>query len=220
MTSPVQILEKDGHISGIKCIANELGDIDDSGRRRPVPIKGSEHILELDTLIIAISEDSGKDCISAARQGGVETTSRNTIRTNSKTLLTNREGVFAAGDVTTGPNTVIEAIAAGKKAALMIDRYIKGESLEQPAVLKKPSVYIKPMEINMEALQQLGRVEIPRARADWRKRNFSEVEVSLSEVEAKQEALRCLRCDLEFTQSQTEGNTKKSKNLKEALVNG
>jgi NADPH-dependent glutamate synthase beta subunit-like oxidoreductase len=204
----------------LECISNELGDLDTSGRRHPVALSGTEQIMELDTLIVAISEDSGKDCITAARAGGIETSKKNTIRVNNKTMLTNREGVFAAGDVVTGPNTVIDAIAAGKKAALMIDRFIVGEFLGQPAELERPRVYIKRIDINMEALQQLGRVEIPRARAEWRKRNFSEVEVSLSIEEAQQEALRCLRCDLEFTQAEHKDEKKQTRILQEEVTDG
>ena len=102
----------------------------------------------------------------------------------------------------TGPNTVIDAIAAGKKAAEMINHYIKGEKLDQPAELKLPRVYIEPWDVEPEEALQAGRVETPRASVDWRKRNFAEVEVSLSVEEAMREAKRCLRCDLEFTQPQ------------------
>jgi NADH-quinone oxidoreductase subunit F len=220
LISPTKIIAKDGNIIGLECISNVLGDLDASGRRHPVAVNGTEHILDFDTLIVAISEDSGKDCVTAAKAGGVETTKKNTVNINDKTMLTNREGVFAAGDVVTGPNTVIDAIATGKKAAVMIDRFITGELLEQPAELDRPKVYIKPIDINMEALQQLGRVEIPRARAEWRKRNFSEVEVSLSVEEARQEALRCLRCDLEFTQPGCRDEKKQTRILQEEVTDG
>jgi len=110
--------------------------------------------------------------------------------------------VFAAGDVVTGPNTVIEAIAAGKKTAVMIDHYLRGEQLDQPAELDLPSIYVEPVEVEDEDTTKSGRVETPRASVDWRKRNFAEVEVSLSIEEAMCEAKRCLRCDLEFTQPQ------------------
>ena len=200
LVSPTKIITTNGLFSGLECIKNELGETDSSGRRRPVPIKDTEYIIELDTLIVAISEDSGVDSIGPARSSKVEITDWNTVKVDKNTLLTSRPGVFAAGDVVTGPNTVIEAIAAGKKAALMIDHYIKGEKLDQPAELNLPRVYIEPLEVEAEEALLTGRVETPRASVDWRKRNFAEVEVSLSVDEAKREALRCLRCDLEFTQ--------------------
>jgi len=200
LVTPTKVIAKDGHITGMECIRNELGDTDSSGRRRPVPIPGTEHVIELDTLIVAIGEDSGIDAIAPARMSRVETTNRNTVRVDSGTLLTNRPGVFAAGDVVTGPNTVVEAIAAGKKAAVMMGRYLRNEEMVQPAEPRLPRVYIEPVKLEMEEAGPVDRAETPRAPADWRKRNFSEVEVSLSIDEASREAYRCLRCDLEFTQ--------------------
>ena len=204
LVSPTKVITTSGLFSGVECIKNELGEPDASGRRRPVPIKGTEHAIELDTLIVAISEDSGKDCISAIRSSGIETTKWNTVKADIATLLTNRPGVFAAGDVVTGPNTVIEAIAAGKMAALMIDRYIRNEPLEQPAELQLPQVYIEPVKIDVEEI--VKRAETPRAPAEWRRRNFAEVEVALSVEEATPEASRCLRCDLELIQCEDKTN--------------
>ena len=202
LVSPKKIITTSGYFSGLQFIKNELGDTDSSGRRRPVPLEGTEQVIELDTLIVAISEDSGIDSIGPARSSKIEVTNWNTVKVDGKTLQTSRPGVFAAGDVVTGPNTVIEAIAAGKKTAVMIDHYIKGENLDQPAKLELPRVYIEPVEVEDEDTSQVGRVETPRASVDWRKRNFAEVEVSLSIEEAMCEAKRCLRCDLEFTQPQ------------------
>jgi NADH-quinone oxidoreductase subunit F len=200
LISPTRIITTNGVFSGLECIKNELGDTDSSGRRKPVPLEGTEHILKLDTLIVAISEDSGVDSIGPARSSKIEITDWNTIKVDENTLLTSRQGVFAAGDVVTGPNTVIDAIAAGKKAVMMIDHYIKGEKLDQPAELKLPQIYIEPVNSESDKTLSPVRVETPRASVEWRKRNFAEVEVSLSIEEATIEAKRCLRCDLEFIQ--------------------
>ena len=132
---------------------------------------------------------------------------------NPDTLITNRPGVFAAGDVVRGPNTVIEAIADGKKSATMIDRYIRGEALEQKEDPILPQYYVAPLMTADESVLPLNRVELQRAPAEWRKRNFAEVEVSLSIEEATCEARRCLRCDLEFTQPK-EDEKEKVNNLK------
>ena len=113
--------------------------------------------------------------------------------------MTSREGVFAAGDVVTGPNTVIEAIASGKKAAVMIDHYLRNEELVEPATQQLPKIYVEPVQVDIDEMSRAGRAETPRASVDWRKRNFAEVEVSFSVEEATREACRCLRCDLEFT---------------------
>ena len=174
--------------------------MDSSGRRRPVPVAGTEKIIELDTLIVAIGEDSGVDAIGPARLSGIETTRYSTVQVDPVTLQTNRAGVFAAGDIVTGPNTVVKAIAAGKKAARMILHHLRKEKLAQVDEPQLPSVYVEPVAVDGEELQQLDRSETPRAPAEWRKRNFTEVEVSLSIDEATCEAHRCLRCDLEYTQ--------------------
>jgi NADPH-dependent glutamate synthase beta subunit-like oxidoreductase len=205
LVSPTRIISSDGRISALECVRNTLGEHDASGRRRPVPIPDSLHSVDLDTLIVAIGEDSGVDCIGPAQSGGIETTRYNTVKTDPMTLMTNRPGVFAAGDVVTGPNTVVEAIAAGKKAAKMITRFLRGESMEEiPAESRLPSVYVEPLTSGDEVEMETKRVETPRASVEWRKRNFAEVEVSLSEEEAAFEARRCLRCDLEFTKPSQE----------------
>jgi NADH-quinone oxidoreductase subunit F len=202
LVTPVKIMSNNGQLKGLECLRNELGEADDSGRRRPVPIEGTDHVIELDTLIVAIGEDSGVDTITPAKAGGVETTSWNTVKIDEATLQTSCSGVFAAGDVVRGPNTVVEAIADGKKAAVMIERYLKKEPLLQPIAPRRPSTYVEPV-LEEDALSA-DRAETPRAAADWRKRNFAEVEVTLSQSEARKESLRCLRCDLEFTDSKDE----------------
>jgi len=199
LVSPTGILTENGRLKSVVCLKNKLGKMDASGRRRPVPIDGSEFTVELDTLVVAIGEDSGTDCISPAHSSGIETTEWDTVLVDNETLITNRPGVFAAGDVVTGPNTVVDSIAAGKKAAVMIERYLRGEELIRPLAPNLPRVYVEPVSIDAEEMQSLKRAETPRASIEWRKRNFAEVEESLSTSEAMRESCRCLRCDLEFT---------------------
>ena len=219
LVSPSKVIASDGHLTALECIKNELGDIDSSGRRRPVPVKGTEHLIELDTLIVAIGEDSGIDAIAPARMSRIETTKWNTVKVDPVTLITNRPGVFAAGDVVRGPDTVIEAIADGKKSATMIDRYIRGETLKQKAGPILPQFYVAPSMTGDESMPSVNRVELQRAPAEWRKRNFAEVEVSLSIEEATCEARRCLRCDLEFTQPKEEKSGEKINDKSSAGVN-
>ena len=204
LVSPTGILSEAGKLSGIECINNELGDLDATGRRRPVAIPSTQHVIPLDTLIVAISEGSDTDCVTVAGANRLDIDDRrNTVIVEPDTLRTNRPGVFAGGDVTTGPNTVIDAIAAGKKVAIMIDRYLKNEELKQPSELKLPHHYIEPMKTNGSA-QSSKRTDVPRISIDRRKHEFTEVEMALSIEEAKYEAGRCLRCDLEFTQQKNE----------------
>jgi NADH-quinone oxidoreductase subunit F len=199
LVSPTEIKTTSGLFSHLGCVRNRLGEPDASGRRRPVPVEESEYFVELDTLIVAISEDSGVDSITPARSGGVEVTDWNTVKADARTLLTSRPGVFAAGDVVTGPNTIIDAVAAGKKAAVMIDHFVRNEELVQPVESLMPAVHLEPVEVEPEESRD-DRVETPRASVEWRKRNFAEVEVGLSMQEATREAHRCLRCDLEFVE--------------------
>ncbi|MHC4473181.1 MAG: FAD-dependent oxidoreductase, partial [Planctomycetota bacterium] len=203
LVTPRRVMADNGRLTALECVRNDLGDADASGRRRPVPVPGTEHVVELDTLIVAIGEDSGVDAIGPARTSGIEVTVRNTVKVDLETLLTNREAVFAAGDVVSGPGTVVGAIADGKKAAAMILRHLRGEPLEQASRPRLPQVYVAPVETtDDEAGDEMSRVETPRAPAAWRTRNFAEVEVALSADEAAHEAGRCLRCDLEFTKQE------------------
>ncbi len=197
LVSPVRILTKAGRLTGIECIKNRLGDVDSSGRRRPVPIPGTEYVVNLDTLIVTIGDVPDIDFITSM---GIDVTKWGTMQVDKETLSTNRPGVFAGGDVVTGPNTVVEAIAAGKKAALMIGRYLRGEELKQPGAALLPDVYVEALAIDEEELEQAQRMEPPMIPVASRRRNFNEIELSFSVEDASKEARRCLRCDLEFTQ--------------------
>jgi len=122
------------------------------------------------------------------------------LRVDAKTLGTNRKGVFAGGDLVTGPNTVVDAIAAGRKAAGVIDRYLRGKELAEPPKVKLPAVFIEPAGLSDEELEDMARVEPATLDAKSRVKSFAEVERQLSVEQATREARRCLRCDLEFTQ--------------------
>jgi NADH-quinone oxidoreductase subunit F len=197
LVSPTRILSQNGRITGVECIKNELGEIDSSGRRRPVLVPGTEHTIPADTLVVAIGERPDTDGVSSM---GLEISKWGTLGADPETLSTNLPGVFAGGDVVTGSNTVIDAIAAGKKAALMIDRYLRGEKLKQPYEPCLPRIYLEPTAISVEEADQAERARPPSLTVESRRHSFSEVDMSLSSEEAAREAKRCLRCDLEFTQ--------------------
>jgi len=196
LMTPVRILTDKGRLAGIECIKNRLGDVDAGGRRKPVPIPGTERVFMLDTLIVTIGDVPDIEFMSSM---GIEVTDWGTLKVDKATLSTTRPGVFAGGDVVTGPNTVVEAIAAGKKAATMIGRYLRGEELKQPGTPLLPKVYVEPLQLGDEELAEADRVEPPTLPAAARRRDFNEVEKSLSVKDATREARRCLRCDLEFT---------------------
>jgi NADH-quinone oxidoreductase subunit F len=198
LVSPVKIHTEGGTMTAIELIRNDLGAVDASGRARPVPRADSEFILELDTLIIAI----GEQLMPFELQGseGLDIRRGGTLVEDPHTLVTGREGVFAGGDVVTGPNTVVDAIAAGRKAAVTIDRYLNGDALRQPGERLAPKVYIESLALDEDELDALRRAAPPTLPLEERKRSFGEVERTLSEEDAQQEARRCLRCDLAFTQ--------------------
>ncbi len=116
---------EDGWVTGIECISMELGEPDESGRRRPVPIDGSEHIIEVETVVIAIGQNPNPLITSSTE--GLDTQKWGGIITDEETGATSLEGVFAGGDVVTGAATVILAMGAGKKAAVAMDNYIKNK---------------------------------------------------------------------------------------------
>lgn len=124
LTAPVEVVTNGAKVTGIKCIKMELGPADESGRRRPVPVAGSEFVVNCDTIVPAIGQVIDPDFWSAAE--GVERTRRNTIGYDAVTFQTAVPGVFAGGDAGTGPATVVEAVAAGREAAESITRYLQG----------------------------------------------------------------------------------------------
>jgi NADPH-dependent glutamate synthase beta subunit-like oxidoreductase/NAD-dependent dihydropyrimidine dehydrogenase PreA subunit len=125
LAAPVEILGKDGRVSGMKCIKMELGEPDASGRRRPVPIKGSEYVIDAETIVPAISQGTNLDFLG--EDHGLDINRWNTFDIDSETGSTNVPGVFAGGDVVTGPDIAIRAVAAGKKAADGIHTYLRSK---------------------------------------------------------------------------------------------
>jgi len=197
LVSPIKIHSRKGHLVDIECIRNRLGEVDASGRRKPEPIPGSEFRVKLDTLIVAVGEKPKSEFLASM---GLDIDKSGRIKVNAKTLETNLRGVFAGGDLVTGPNTVIDAIAAGKKVAQSIDRYLQKKPLTQPATPKLPGVYIEPAAVDESAETTAVRAENPSLAPAERVKNFREVEATLPENSARLESRRCLRCDLAFTE--------------------
>jgi NADPH-dependent glutamate synthase beta subunit-like oxidoreductase len=194
LAAPTKVMSSNGKIEAVECINMELGDVDASGRRRPVPIEGSEFNVDVDTLILAISQEPD---VSLLNGNKLNVSKWNTLEVDPDTLLTNVEGIFAGGDVITGPNTVTEAMAHGKVAAQMIDKYIRGEKLERKYEVTRPEVQVDPIKLSEEEVKNLKKPGMPSAPVAQRIENFEEVELGYKEAEAITEAKRCLRCDLE-----------------------
>jgi len=212
LVAPTKIIgDEKGHVKAIECVRMELLDeLDESGRRRIKPIKNSEFKLECDSIILAIGQEVETDVLAkdidlkitpwsskkvdpvAFPKNGIdeiELTSWKTIQADPLTHETNIEGVFSGGDAVWGAGTVIEAIGAGKQAAISIDRFINREDLregrEEKPEIAKPSI---------EGVRKKRKVPMRYLPLNERKGNFKEVEIGYSEEEAIEEARRCLDC--------------------------
>jgi NADH-quinone oxidoreductase subunit F len=194
LVAPVKVLTENGRAKAIECVRMSLGEKDASGRRRPVPIEGSNFIHELDTLILAISERPDTSYIG---ERDIIRLDRENIIIDPETSMTTRDGVFAGGDAVTGPSTVVDAIASGKLAAETIERYISGLPLGREHRLTRPSMYIVPEMLTEEEIAKAKRPSMRHLPVSQRAKNFKEVERGLTEELAVREARRCLRCDLE-----------------------
>ena len=189
LAAPVKIIGENGKVTGIECLKMELGEPDDSGRRRPVPIEGSEFVIECDTVVAAISQEPE---IEPVQESGVETNRWNCIEVNDVTLETNMDGVFAGGDVVTGPSTVVQAIGNGRRGAESIHRYLRGLNMveDRPKISDREK-FIKE---DIEDVEEKPRQKMPMISLDARQGNFDEVELGFSEEMALEEAGRCLNC--------------------------
>lgn len=195
LTAPTRVITKNGKVTGIECIEMELGEADESGRRSPIPIEGSEFVINLDTIIIAIGEMPDLSFLNKGH--GIGVSKKGTIAVAPETFATDVEGVFAGGDVVTGPNTVIEAMSSGKIVAEMIDKYIRRKKIGREYELIRPSMYVEPVELSEEEIEKALRPPIPCLPVKERINNFKEINLTLKEEIAVKEARRCLRCDLE-----------------------
>jgi heterodisulfide reductase subunit A len=186
LTTPVEVIAKGGKLARIKCISMELGEPDASGRRRPVPIKGSEFEMDIDTIILATGQAVDKSMLPRS----IGLTNSGTVVADPVTLQTNIKGVFAGGDVVSGPATVIEAIAAGKEAAISIDRYLQGIDLKEG----RPQERQRVKDVPKKGVVKKARAVMPVLSVSERVRSFKEVESGFDEKKAVEEANRCLNC--------------------------
>jgi len=196
LVSPTRIVSESWQVTGLQCIRMELGEPDESGRRRPIPITGSEFFVGADSVIGAVGQAPDLSFLPA--DSALERTRWETLVVSSNTLSTNVSGVFAGGDFVTGPAMVIDAIAAGRRAAIAVDKYLKGDTSRVEIYdLKAGVIGELPSQEIEESWEVQPRVEVPVLPVQKRKASFAEVELSFSEERARQEAKRCLRCDLE-----------------------
>jgi NADPH-dependent glutamate synthase beta subunit-like oxidoreductase/NAD-dependent dihydropyrimidine dehydrogenase PreA subunit len=187
LAAPNKIWNENGMVR-LKCIRMELGEPDASGRRRPIPIKGSEFITDYNTVITAIGQ------MPDVPDGFQVATERGNVIKIGDNCITSREGVFAGGDATTGPGSAIEAIAAGRKGAIAVDKYLGGSGIidEELASVEEPKVWLG----REENFARQHRREIFCMPVEQRLSSFSEIDHGYDDEAALEESLRCLQCDL------------------------
>jgi NADPH-dependent glutamate synthase beta subunit-like oxidoreductase/2,4-dienoyl-CoA reductase-like NADH-dependent reductase (Old Yellow Enzyme family) len=190
LANPARLIGSDGKVKGVECLRTELGEPDERGRRRPVPIKDSEFVTDADMVISAIGEVPD---LSFLDPNKFKLTPNGTIGVNPNTLSTSLPGIFAGGDVASGPSTVIEAIAAGRKAAISIDKYLRGQSLEYEELMPNT---INIEDIDTASIRKRKRQKMPYLSLRKRKQSFKEVELGLTDMQALGEADRCLQCGM------------------------
>ena len=190
LAAPQEVIVEGGKVTGLRCIRMELGEPDSSGRRRPVPVPGSEYDLDVDQIIPAIGQRP--DLSSIDDVDGLEFTRWSTTEVDPVTYATGRAGVFAGGDLQSGPWVAIGAIAAGKEAAESIERYLDGADMaDGREPIERPEPVYRPVP---EGEPAKARAKVRELEPAARKGNFNEVELGLSEEDGKAEAARCLNC--------------------------
>jgi len=194
LTIPIEIQGTDSVLTSLRCMRTELGPPDESGRRRPVPVEGSDYVVHVDAVIPAIGQAVDRSGLTGLED--LKWSRRNTIGVDIASMETSMEGVFAAGDAVSGPATVVEAIGGGKRAAGAIGRYLSG--IPQP---KMPAVPVRRRrmaftQVPASTKMVLQRPDMPMLNDERRRVTFQQVELGYSENNVREEARRCLRCDV------------------------
>ncbi len=203
LVAPQKVVEKGGRAAAVECIRMELGEPDASGRRSPKPIRGSEFQIPCDFVIAAIGQNTTVSNLLDGRVSNflpfgetLNLTRWNTVAVQEGTKETSVEGVFSGGDVVTGAATAIEAIAAGRKAAYAIDKYLKtGKAQPEPNEFNsRKDVYRQVTKEDLRAGSRYARRAMPVLPVEDRIRGFAEVEQGYAPEDVIREAHRCLEC--------------------------
>ena len=193
LAAPVKLMGEKGKLTHLEYLEMELGEPDESGRRRPVPKKGTETVIEVDNVINAIGQFPVTDFL---KDDGVGLSRWNTIEViNDITGETNIEGVFAGGDAVSGASIAVEAIGAGRRAARSIHLYLSGQEISPPQKAIREDSHIHDVD-ELKGVAISERVKMPELEVDGRRGSFDEVEQGLDGKMACGEADRCLSCGL------------------------
>jgi heterodisulfide reductase subunit A-like polyferredoxin len=189
LTNPKKFIGKNGSLTGMECYRMKLGEPDESGRRRPIAIEGSEFVIETDMIVPAISQEPA---LAKLAKKELKHQKWNAIAADEVTLETPLKGVFAGGDAVTGPKTYIEAMEAGRRAATSIDRFLQGKDLGEGR--EKEGSYQSDIEVDTDGIPFAARNHPKKMALAKRKGNFKEVILGFEEQTAIEEAKRCLNC--------------------------
>jgi heterodisulfide reductase subunit A-like polyferredoxin len=190
LANPTKINElnkNSGKVVSVECVRMTLTEPDSSGRKKPVPIKGSEFVIDVDVVIPAIGQTSDLNWLQT------KVTKWGTIEVDQETLATNLDGVFACGDAVTGPAFVVNAIKSGHISAESIDRYLRGMDLKHGREKKLLDI-VKEMPI--DSVKKMPRLKMNELEVKKRLASFDEAELGFTEEQAKAEASRCLSCGI------------------------
>lgn len=187
LTQPVRFIADNGRVAKVECLQMQLGEFDRNGRRKSMPIEGSNFFVEADIVIPAVSQYADLPFIPSENIGR---TPWGTFTIDDDSMMTTMSGVFAGGDIVRGPDSVIRAIADGKKAAVAIDKYLGG-----PGLLNKgPEIKIDQVYDDDE-ITELRRYPLDMLSLDKRRETFNEVVLGYHKLTAMAEAMRCLHCE-------------------------
>jgi len=190
LTSPVSVIAENGRVSGLECIKMELGEADESGRRRPLPVEGSEFVIDVDAVIPAIGQESDWACLTD--ECACTLSQWGTLNVDSVTMQSDDPDIFAGGDAVTGPATVVEAIAAGREAAISMDRFIRGEDI----AANREKDWSSVEDIPLEGVVPAAQAKMPCLPPDERQATFDEVQLGFGETATQEESNRCLSCGI------------------------
>ena len=191
LANPVKVLG-DGYVTGLVIQRQRLGEFDSGGRRRPIPVEGDEYTLDVDVVIPAI----GQTTDTAWMQDTGITATRSSTFVVNEALGTTRPGVFAAGDAVSGPATVVEAVAQGNLVAVAVDHWLKtGEYAKPRYETARPDIV---QLYNLDEYANAVRPHVPELALAEREGSFRGSGAGFDERTVREEAKRCLRCDLEW----------------------
>ena len=191
LTAPTEFRGDNGRVSSVRCVKTALAEVGRDGRKRPVPVPHSEFLIPADAVLLSIGQAPDHNFVGSGSE--IKFSKPGRIIVHESSLGTHSAGIFAGGDAVTGPKTVIEAMAAGRKAALNINNYLEHGSLKGLEEKKVQAIGEVPPSAK-EAIKKFPRLEGLSLAEEVRVNSFDEVELGYNPAEGVKEAQRCLNC--------------------------